>query len=185
MKRTLILLLVFSLAVNLAAVVTFSYYWWSEARLEKGRRRRSAARSGEVRPDLLRRRLDLRKDQMEEIERERDKMMTEIVSLREQSSEMRRELMALLEAEKFDRGKADSLLSEIAFLQVRIEKQVFEHLVEMRTVLTPEQKKLLLQMLERRLYHGDVGRPLLERRLERRMKGHYRESEKRGGADGE
>jgi Spy/CpxP family protein refolding chaperone len=185
MKRGLVLLLVFSLAVNLTAIVTFSYYWWDEAHSDKGLGRRGTARSADVRPELLRRRLDLSKEQLEQIDGERDRMMTDMMSLREQSSEMRRDLMALLEAEKLDREKADSLLGEIASLQVRIEKQVFEHLVEMKDVLTPEQQRLLLQMLERRLYPGEPERHPLEGRPEGTMRGHAREGGKRGGGNGE
>jgi len=187
MSKTLILLLVFSLAVNLAAVITFSYYWWSEENPTEGqgRGRGWTARDPDMRSDLLRRRLELTEEQAEAVGREREMMMKQMLSIRRQSSEKRRELMGLLEAQELDRGKADSLLEEIAALQVDIEKLTFEHLAKMRELLTPEQQRHLLQMLERRLHTGGAGHPLLEERLESRMKGRPRRGGKRGGEDGE
>ena len=185
MAKTLILLLVVSLVVNVAAVVTFSYYWWNERDSAEERIRRRVARDPDVRPDLLRRRLDLSREQAEGISREREMMMREMAPLREKSSRLRRDLMALLEAEEVNRAKADSLLHEIAALQTEVERRVFEHLAEMRELLTPEQRKHLLRMLERRLHPGGAGHPLLEEHLERRMKRHTRQGEPRGGGNGE
>jgi Spy/CpxP family protein refolding chaperone len=185
MSKTLVLLLVVSLAVNLAAVVTFSYYWWSEEDSARDPERVRQVRDPEVRPELLRRRLNLSEEQIEEVSRQREAMMRGMMSLRRESSEMRRDLMSLLEAEEVDRRKADSLLSEIASLQVNIERQVFEHLMEMKDVLTQEQQKHLLRMLERRLHPGEAGHPLLEEHFEERAKEHPRQGGKRGGDYGE
>jgi Spy/CpxP family protein refolding chaperone len=185
MSKTLVLLLVVSLAVNLAAVVTFSYYWWSEDRSAGRSGRALASRGSDVRPDLLRRRLQLTEEQLGAVGREREEMMRQMMSIRRQSSNKRRELMELLEEAELDRGRADSLLEEIAALQVRIERLTFEHLAKMRQLLTPQQQEHLLRMLERRLPHGGNGHPLLEERMERRMKDRPRHGERHGGDNGE
>lgn len=183
MSKTLILLLIVSLAVNLAAALTFGYYWWSE----KHNTRETVGRWGmdkpDVKPDILRRRLDLSKEQVERIEKERRALASEMRSLRLESSRARRELMALLEDEDIDRGRADSLLSEVASLQAEIERKVFEHLAEMKGVLTPEQREHLLHLLQRRLHPRGVEHPMLEEGMEG-MRRRPRQGGRRGGDNG-
>lgn len=184
MSKTLIILLVVSLAVNFGAVVTFTYYWLSEGRSLRYASRERVVRGPEVRRELLKRRLGLTEDQIDAISREREMLANEMSSLHMESSERRRELMALMEAEDIDRARADSLLGEIGTLHADIERHVFEHLAAMRDLLTPEQQKHLLQLMERGLRAGGEGHPPLEERMERRMKNRPGQSGERGGDNG-
>jgi Spy/CpxP family protein refolding chaperone len=183
MSKTLVLLLIVSLAVNLAAAVTFGYYWWSERHTTREFGRRWSMERPEVEPDMLRRRLDLSKEQMETIEKERQALASDMRSLRLRSSRARRELMELLEEEEIDRGRADSLLSEVASLQADIERKVFEHLARMRRVLTPEQREHLLHLLQRRLHPRGAEHLILEKGMEG-MRRHPRQGGQRGGDNG-
>lgn len=170
MNRALIILLIASLAVNAAAAVTFGYYWWGGRRPERRSSPRWMAGGPDAHPEFLKQRLGLTDEQMERIDAAREKVMSEMLSLQTESAEKKRQLMTLVDAEEVEQGRVDDLLSEVAAIQSKIEKQMFWHLRELRGILTPEQRKDMFKMLERKLQPPVPDRSPPGGPLERRMR---------------
>ena len=174
-KRSLIIILVISVAINLAAILTFGYHWWEARSYKREITSRRIDRRRDLRGSLLRHRLNLTEGQMDAINAMHEEMRPKMLSLREKLFTKREELIALLRETKPNKARADSLVKEIASLQAEVEARVFENLCQMRDILTPEQQKQFLQLCERRLHPGGM-RPLPpEKRPERRMQDRRRQ----------
>jgi Spy/CpxP family protein refolding chaperone len=169
MNRVLVILLAVSLVVNVAVATTFSYYWLGER--SRGRRPSPPWVTGgpEVRPELLKRRLGLTDEQIEQIDAAREE---------------KRKLMALADAEEVEQREVDGLLREIADLQVEIEKQMFKHFRELREILTPEQREHMFRMLESRLEPPVPDHPVPDRPFEGGMRTGPGPGGKQGGQHG-
>jgi Spy/CpxP family protein refolding chaperone len=76
--------------------------------------------------------------------------------LREELFKKRQELMLLLRDEEMDREKADMLIGQIAAMQAEHDAQIFDHLLVMRKILTPEQRQRLGTLMYALL---ESGRP--------------------------
>ncbi len=168
-KRSLIIVLVISVAINLAAILTFGYHWREGRSYKRDITLRRIDKGRDLRGSLLRQKLNLTEEQMDAINAMHEEMRPKILSLRKKMFTKREELMALLREAEPNKARADSLVKEIASLQAEVEARVFENLCQMRDILTPEQQKQFLQLYERRL-HPEGMRPLPpEKRPERRM----------------
>jgi Spy/CpxP family protein refolding chaperone len=76
--------------------------------------------------------------------------------LREELFKKRQELMSLLREEDLNRTQADMLIEQIAELQVRHDAQIFDRLLMMKRILTPEQQQRLGALMHTLL---EAGRP--------------------------
>ena len=74
--------------------------------------------------------------------------------LREELFEKRRELMSLVREIEPNRNRADALLKEIALLQARHDEYIFDRLLTMKSILTPEQQQKLGALLNTLLEEG-------------------------------
>ena len=157
-KRALIIILVISVAINLAAILTFGYHWWETWSYRREITSRGIDRRRDLRGSLLRHRLNLTEEQIDAINAVHEEMRSKMLSLRGKLFTKREELIALLGETEPNKARADSLIKEIASLQAEVEARVFENLYQMRDILTPEQQKQFLQLYERRL-HPEGMRP--------------------------
>ncbi|MFH1007874.1 MAG: periplasmic heavy metal sensor [Candidatus Latescibacterota bacterium] len=144
-KKWLILALVFSVMVNVAAIGTIGFHWW----------RASHAASflpppGGPMRGPMRRELSLDPDQMRELETHRKQMAQEIDHLQEELSEARNSMMALLRSADPDSTAVEEVLEEIMASQMAMERKVLHNLLRMKRELTPEQQEKLLRMMARR-----------------------------------
>ena len=158
-KKVLVVLLVVSLAVNLATVFTLGYFW-----LTKPAARPLPCPSPEPAvpewPNArIVRTLGLSPEQIETIRKENEEMMGRMGPVREELFARRQELMSMLRAENIDRVRVDTLLEQIARLQVEHEAQVFERLARIKVILTPEQQEQLGGLLHRLLMERCPGEP--------------------------
>jgi len=81
--------------------------------------------------------------------------------LQQELAQQRQELFALIKQENLpDWPPVQSKIREIGSLQLRLEEEKVQHLLDVQKNLTPEQRRLLVTNLERRLSHfwGKPGR---------------------------
>lgn len=144
--KTVTIILAVALAVsvglNLGVIGMFAF-----ARL---RARRHVEEPG---PPMIRE-LRLSLEQREILGRARRELAEEMIPLRLQMEEKRAEALELLAEPELDSARRDVLFNQIASLQARMEKLVFDKLFETKTVLRPEQQELLLHMMEREFHPG-------------------------------
>jgi Spy/CpxP family protein refolding chaperone len=76
-------------------------------------------------------------------------------AIRELLSHKRTELVSVLSQPLPDREKIDSLTKEIGIAQTELEKEVINHILQAKEILTPEQQKKFLDLIEVRLPHGE------------------------------
>lgn len=150
-KRTLVIILVISVSINLAAILTFGYHWWEVRNFRREMPPRWIDRGPNLRRGLLKHRLDLTEEQIDAINARREEMRPKMRSLRKKMLTKREELSRLMRETEPNREKADSLIREIASLRAEVETRVFESLCQMRNILTPEQQKQFIRLYERRL----------------------------------
>lgn len=153
-KKVLVVILIISIGINLATVFTLGYFWWT---------RHTSRVDVPVQPPLpewqhtrIVRELGLSEQQIEQMRRANEEMRKAMHPLREELFRKRQELMSLLRADEIARDEAERLITEIAELQARHEAQLFERLVNMRSILTPEQQERLGALMHTLL---ESGRP--------------------------
>jgi len=176
-QKTLVIILIASVVINLAAVLTFGLYWWDERGPKRGFPPRQMGEKRDWRASRLQERLNLSEEQIRAIDARSEEMRSKTSPLRERLSEKRRDLTALLGEPELDRAKADAILKEISTMQTELEVLAFNNLREIKKILKPEQQERFLELYERklRMYQG-----LRERRPERRM-GDSRKQRREGG----
>jgi len=146
-SKWILILLMFSLAVNVAALVTMAMQWSKHS----GRNGPpSRPPFSENHREMLRRRLDLTDEQYERVARTQDQFAKEMEALQTSLGTKRDELFLQLEAQEPNREQVEVLLQEIATLQADQERKVVGNLLNMKDVLTPEQREKLHSLLDRR-----------------------------------
>lgn len=56
-------------------------------------------------------------------------------------------MMSMMEQDDIDLGKVDAVRQDIWSLQSKIQQTVFEHILQMKKILTPEQRKIFFQTM--------------------------------------
>lgn len=141
-KKVLVIILIVSVAINLATMFTIGYFWWT---------RHSSQREFLTRPHMVpdwqhtrfARELELSNQQIEQMREATEQMKNAMRQLREELFEKRRELMSLLREKETNRDRAEVLLEQIAELQARHDEYIFDRLLMMKSILTPEQQHKL------------------------------------------
>jgi Spy/CpxP family protein refolding chaperone len=155
-KKILVVVLVISVAINLATVFTLGYFWWT---------RHGVARQDVfIRPNMMHelhqtrmaRELNLSDRQIEEMKKVNEEMRLAMQPLREALFKKRQALMSLLRDEDMERAKADVLIEQIARLQAEHDAQIFDRILLMKRILTPEQQQRLGALMHTLL---ESGRP--------------------------
>jgi Spy/CpxP family protein refolding chaperone len=153
MKKWLIIVLLFSVAVNVAALVTIGIQWSRHL----GRHHPlSRPPFSEKHREMLHRRLDLSEDQIQKVTEAQEQMVKEMETMRMTLRSKRRELAHLLKEPEPNRAEIDSLLVEISAVQADLERRVVDVLLNLRGLLTPEQREKFLALIDRHL-HDDKG----------------------------
>jgi Spy/CpxP family protein refolding chaperone len=147
--KALVIALIVSIGINVGVIGTVAY------RLIEGRQFRSHLHEQLWRHSPLRRDLKLTDEQLDEMDRMREEMREKIRPLREELGDKRRELIDLLRADEPDRSKLDTLAGEISDLQSELGLSIFDHLLEMREILSEEQREKILELFERELHPAD------------------------------
>ncbi|MBD3285201.1 periplasmic heavy metal sensor [candidate division WOR-3 bacterium] len=144
-KTTIIVLsiiLAASVGLNLGGIGMFA--------LMRMRARRYAEEPG--RP--LVKKLELSENQRVALKNAREELGEATKPLREEMRKKRGKMLDLLMKDELDSARRDSLFTEIADLQTEMELIVFNKLFETKSVLDPEQQKLLIDMVTQEFRHG-------------------------------
>ena len=152
-KKVLVIILIVSVAINLATMFTFGYFWWT---------RHSSQREYLARPHVgpdwqhtrFVRELELNDEQIGKMREATEQMRNAMRPLREELFQKRRELMSLLREKEANRDRAEVLLEQIAELQARHDEYIFDRLLMMKSILTPAQQTKLGALLHTLLEEG-------------------------------
>ena len=137
-KNLLILFLVLLTLVNVAALATIAYH-----RLHAKRPFRPMGRP-DGRIDFLQQELGLSEEQAKEFQTHMERFRTEMEPIHDSIRTMRTELMSELAKQEPDAGRLSQLAEEIGALEVNLKKKSITHMLEGKTLLTPEQQKKFL-----------------------------------------
>ncbi|MBW1992524.1 MAG: periplasmic heavy metal sensor [Deltaproteobacteria bacterium] len=143
----LLYLVIFSLALNVGTIGTFTYLRYRD--------RQEAA----VRPEPpplpmpeLWRRLNLDPEQRRTFRQLRIQHRRRVGALRRELARKRRELFTLLRTQdSSDWPAVQAKIREVSELQGKLEEEIIRHLLNLRRQLRPAQKEVFLRILEKRL----------------------------------
>lgn len=169
-KRFLTIALTISVAINLTAISTFTFYWWKARSFKRHITSSHMPERYGWRRSPLRRKLNLTEDQIEAINKQHEEMRARMIPLMEELSEKRIKLMTSLRDSEINEARADTLQRQIATLQFKADSQVFENLCQIKDILTPEQQEQFFTLFEKRqLYQKGMRQPLLKEHFKRNM----------------
>ena len=134
-KNLLILFLVLLTIVNVAALATIAYHRFH------AKRPFPPIGRFEGRGDFLKQELGLSEQQAKEFQAHMQRSRTEMEPIRDSIRIMRAELMFELTKQEPDAQRLNQLAEEIGALEVDLKKKSITHMLEGKTLLTPEQQK--------------------------------------------
>ena len=144
-EKLIIFLLIFSLTVNVAALITMGFLWG-----KGGRSRETVSRRMGESPRLGSR-LSLDKVQQRKMRGMRGSLFKGIKPIRDELEAKREDLVNLLTLEEPDRSAIDEKIVEIDALQSQIQRAVIENLLREKEFLNPEQQKQYFDVISRSL----------------------------------
>jgi len=146
MKRNLVILgVIFLIAINVSVLATVGYRW------RCGDRACGGCAPGEY----LDMKLALSDAQKQKMEVLRKAFIERTDEKREVLGHKRNELLRLLNERSPDRAKVDCLIREIGIAQAELEKEVVDHILQQKEMLTPEQQQEFLGLIKGRLLHRE------------------------------
>jgi Spy/CpxP family protein refolding chaperone len=146
----LLYLVIFSLALNVGTIGTFTYLRYQD------RQGSAASVAKEELPPMPMREMWQRLDLDQEQRRWLDQVVPEhrrrLRALRSDLAEKRRELFGLLKKDTApDWPTVQSKIREVSDLQGKLEEEIIRHLLTMKEQLKPEQQAIFVELLEQRL----------------------------------
>jgi len=157
MKKTLILSVIILLVIiNISALTTIAYNRWFKS--DKTCFPHPPEHSRDM--GFLHQELSLTDEQIEQLREKRAEMEDKTRDLQIALHEKRKALMEAMKAGEPDEAQIDGLIEEIGMIQTALEKQVIHHMLQERTIFTPEQREKFLTLLERHFHkRGMRGGP--------------------------
>jgi len=144
-EKLIIFLLIFSLTINVAALITMGYFWGRG----EGGGEAVFRRSGES--PRLGSRLSLDKVQQRKMRGMRGSLFEGIKPVRDELEAKREDLVNLLTTKEPDRIVIDQKIGEINSLQSQIQHAVIDTLLREKEFLNPMQQKEYFDVISRRL----------------------------------
>ena len=141
-NKVLVIILIVSVAINLATVVTLGFRWLSDTRPTPFMHR-PYERRAEVCHHILAREIGLEKAQVEQLNKMREEMSGIMQPIQREIMLRRHELISLLKQADPDTARAAELLKEISLLQTEHERRAFDVFMRVKEILTPEQQARL------------------------------------------
>lgn len=151
-KKTILIILIASIAVNIATVITFVYYWTSEHKQVRFIDPQHPDRFPQWHGGRLVRELDLDPQQIETLKKVNEEIRISGYPIREKLHMKRQELMSMVHDQRHDQDRIDRLIKEIATLQAEHDTRIFTELMKIREILTPEQQDRLGMLI-----HSMIG----------------------------
>jgi len=157
-KNLIILFLVLLTIINIAALATFAYHRFHFRRdfpLRGG-----SDRQADRHMDFIKQELNLNEEQVKEFEFQAERFKQETKPILDSLKAKRKDLMDEIAAEEPNEDRLDKLTEEIGALQAGLQKKTIVHLLEEKSLLTPEQQQKFFSLLRER---GDHARMLRNR----------------------
>ncbi|MDW7679007.1 MAG: Spy/CpxP family protein refolding chaperone [bacterium] len=148
-KKVLIWLLIFSLLLNFAVVVTFAYFRWIKAESRPETRFHERPRKS------FQKRLNLSDEQMRQMGELRAKLFTEIRPIKAQIFDHRMELIDLVARDSVNSEQLYQKIELITDLEKQIHLKTTENLLLYRTILTPEQREIFIKLVMGKMFGGE------------------------------
>jgi len=101
--------------------------------------------------------IDLNAEQKHRVEEIRKDFLPKVDYIRKELREKRLELNDLIFALKPDMKAIDDKTSEIADLQIKLEKEVINHILQEKETLTPDQQKQFHEIIDKEFTKGGLG----------------------------
>lgn len=133
-EKLIIFILIFSLTINLAALITMGYFWGKNYTSKK-----DISPPDGSSPLISGLSLDPR--QRGKMRRLRQSFQEETSPMRTSLITKREELVTLLNSETLDRSAIEQKVKEINEVQYQIQEAVIDNLLEEKTYLNPRQQK--------------------------------------------
>ena len=143
-KKFLIWGIVLLIVVNISALATIGYNRLCP-------HREGCRENGHARQDFLHRELALSEAQAAQMKVLKETFQSNIKPIRAALRTIREQFVQLLMATKPDRPKIDAVRSEIDSLQAELQKQVIDHLLAEKKILTEEQQQKFFSIIRERL----------------------------------
>jgi Spy/CpxP family protein refolding chaperone len=153
-KYALPLLLIFSLAINLAAASALFYHYWCLHRGEPGL---TCGRKPLRR--ILRDSLHLGEGEVSRFQSCFDQDREAFIHLRGQIHRQRQILYDLLDTSEPDRNEIDQQIERISLLQAKMEKLIMKRIIAIKSDLPEEKQKKFLDTIRQRAGRGPHGPP--------------------------
>jgi Spy/CpxP family protein refolding chaperone len=137
----------FVTALLMAAAVLYGLYEYS---------RRNRAHSPDIKGylDLI---PDLSKEQREGVQEIRRTFLPTVQAIRQDLRRERAELANLLFAEPIDRDRIHEVARQVLDHQSELEREVIEHILEEKELLTPSQKRRFYEIIVEQFSSGGLG----------------------------
>lgn len=167
-NKWLIIILLFSVTINLVAVGTLAFYWWQASRPGAFR-----ARHEFPGPPPEVQQLNLSAEQREQIHQSQRQLFEQIHAFREVTQQHRTELFDLLIQDKIDTTKILVELDSLVQIQKQIQLQVMLNLLEQKKYLSTDQYRTFLKFFSRRFLNPYLqempppNRPMFDPRARR------------------
>lgn len=158
-KNIILIILIVSVAVNLATVITFAYFWTSKPRAERLIGPRYPDRFPQKNIDHLAKKLDLLPQQLEELKKVQEEIQMSVRPVREEMHKKRHELMSMVHDQDLDEEKVKQLITQIAALQAEHDTRIFTGMMKIKEILTSEQQEKLNLLLHRIMGPGNHHQP--------------------------
>jgi Spy/CpxP family protein refolding chaperone len=162
-KNLVILFLVLLTIVNIAALATIAYHRFHPQRPFHPMGRPEIPETPE---GFIKQELDLTEEQAEEFKAHFERFRMEMEPIHNSLEVKRAELMGEISADEPNKDKLDKLAEEIGTLQDTLQRKMISHLLEGKSLLTPEQQRKFFSLFRE---GGDRMKGLRDpKRMERR-----------------
>jgi Spy/CpxP family protein refolding chaperone len=154
-KYALPLLLVFSLAINIAAASTLFFTYWREHRCEE---RMPCDQKPWGR--FLQDNLQLKKNDLSRFRACFSQDREEFMRLKKDIRQQRQILFNLLAESTIDLNNVDRQIEKISSLQAQMEKMAMKRIISIKSALPEQKQKKFLEIMRQRDMRGPLHKPL-------------------------
>lgn len=148
-RNGLILILVISLAANVTALATIGYHYYQNTCVLQSGPCPLSSNNGHLYESL-----GLSESQLSQVKPLARTFHGSLEEMTGEMSDKRDQLVDLLSQERVDHDRLESVRTQMAAIQGRIEREVISHLLSFKEVLTPEQQSRFFNLMRYSLDQG-------------------------------
>jgi Spy/CpxP family protein refolding chaperone len=168
MTKWIMVLLIFSLAVNIAVIGTLVYHWNHPAPMQRFTRAMPDSPPMATRPFFMED-SSIAPGQRQMLRSQRAEYHSQVRVLRQSVEQQRRRLRDMLLADSPQPDSINAIVTALAEKQAALERLTVNHLLSLKALLTPEQWERLLEEMGRFLPERPMHGPMRNARTPRRI----------------